>query len=469
MHRLLDINDRDIGLLSAGQIHRAPGYATLDNKELVFGSEARAISRLNPGLSANQYWRDLSTQKSTANFPAIRHQADLVWNQLQSFDSEALKQISLVAVPSHYGKDQISLLSGILKSLNVSETLICKRSLLMASLCPEAEYHIDFQLHQLVVTKMENQGSEIVCGEMVEHPGLGLLGCSDVLLKAIQSRFIEKTRFDPLHHAVTEQQLFNQIMEQLLPQVWSRIDLAIELGDQKSSIELSEQQLELAAQSYLQKIAEVIPEGSYVADQIFGNLPINSDKAILLSDTEITAALEEVLSGADLEQEYSELTAIRSRPKNTSIAEASKPVEPVSTVDADEVEMAAVPQKRVVEVSEADTTSQVSPSHILFEGRAQPASSSLIVVQNNRIAVVAKEAASEDIIGRFSFESGKLFLVSDSGLSLNGSPVSGSTELSVKDLISHDDYAGTLVAIRVVIEIATEALNQTVNQIMEPS
>jgi hypothetical protein len=440
MHRLLDINDLDVGLLGSDQTQRSPGFASMLNKKLVFGEQARAISRLNPGLSANQYWRDLSTQQSSANFPAVRHQADLAWNHLQAFDRSNLKQVSLVAVPSHYGKDQIALLSGVLKSLDVTDTLLCKRSLLMASLYPEAEYQIDFQLHQLVVTKIETKGGEIHCGEMVEHPGLGLLGCSDALLKGIQSRFIDKTRFDPLHHAVTEQQLFNQIMEHLLPQPWRRIDLKIEMDSHENSIELSEQQLRASAENYLQRVSKVLPKGTYVADTLFGNLPIEAGDAIYLAENEAIQALENILAGSSSEDQFSELTAVVAK---------VRPQRAAASLPKVVAENSAPELKNNAATSSEPPSPAASATHLLLNGLAHPALESLIVAQNNRISIDAKSSDGDAVLARFTSDSGSLVLNPEEGISLNGAKVLGPTPLQPNDLISHQDLAGTLVVIEV--------------------
>lgn len=444
MSRLLDIKDLEVAMLSSGEVIRSPGYASLENKGLIFGSPARAISRLNPGLSANQYWRDLSTQKSSANLPGIRHQADLAWNHLKTFDAAELQDVSLVAVPSHYSKDQIALLSGVLKSLEVSNSLICKRSLLMAVLYPEAEYQVDFQLHQLVVTKLEKQGAEIICGDMVEFPGLGLLGCSDALLKGIQARFIDKTRFDPLHHAITEQQLFNQLMEQLLPQKWQRVDLKIELEDQKNSIELSEQQLEEAASEYLAKIKTVLPSAPYVADRIFGNLPIGVEDGLYLADEQIVAALDEILPAANPGQEFVELTAVANHASSSPEDSSPRQNEQASRLSGQSGETSDRPSMALQEAKIPSAT------HLLVDGRAIPLSGALIMAEEHRLSASTRHANSGEVLGRFSAETGRIQVLPETGLHLNGAPISSATDLSARDIISHQDYAGTLVAIEVV-------------------
>lgn len=446
MHRLLDINDIELALYGGDGPIKSEGYASLANKELVFGHQARAISRLNPAQSANQYWRDFSTQKNTANLPAIRHQADIAWHHLQSFDQQLLQEVALVAVPSHYAKDQVALLSGVLKSLNLNSGLICKRALLMAQLYPEVKYQVDFQLHQLVVTKIETESDELLCGESVEYPGLGLLGCSDALLKGIQARFIEKTRFDPLHHAVTEQQLFNQIMDQLLPQQWQRMDFRVDFADQQNSIELSEQQLQSAAEVYLHRLSKALPDELFIADHLLGNLPIDCRPAIFLEEDEISQALGAVLAGAGSSEDFAELTAVACAQQGSAKPEAAL----TSEQETENSDTASVENTAPVVTQHSEAASS-GVTHILARGVALPVESALIVAVDNRIELVSKTALEpgQEALGQFEFQSGKPFLRASKPLNHNGSLFQGSTELQVRDLISQEDLAGTLLAIRV--------------------
>ncbi len=453
MYRLLDISDIELALQGPDLSVRSPGYASLLNRELVFGDQARAISRLNPAQSANQYWRDLSTQKSSVNLPGVRHQADLVWHHLQSFDRAQLQETALIAVPTHYAKDQISLLSGVLKSLNVSSGLVCKRALLMACLYPDVRYQIDFQLHQLVVTEVEKHGDEIFCGESVEYPGLGLLGCSDALLKGIQARFIEKTRFDPLHHAVTEQQLFNQIMENLLPQQWRRMEFKVDFDGQQNSIELSEQQLQSAAEVYLHRLSQALPDELFVADHILGNLPIDCRPAIFLEPGEIFQALGQILAGAGSAEDFSELTAVAPQvtaseqgtnhpSENTRIADENLPPESLTV---------PVHSPLTSGIAVEGDIQRDTVTHILANGVAFPVAAAVIVAANNRIelALESSLAPNQEVLGRFESSSSQSYLRAEKLLNHNGNAFQGITELKVKDLISQEDLAGTLLAIQV--------------------
>ncbi|GEM_PF-3255565 len=455
MQKMLDIHDLGIGLIGPDQHIRSPGYASLEGKELIFGDSARAVFRLHPGQSANQFWRDLNTQKVAANFPGVRHQADLVWNHLKHFDSFEIGNIDLVTVPSHYGKDQIALLSGILQSVGVGSSLLCKRSLLMASLYPEVEYQVDYQLHQLVVTKIERSNGELSCGEMTEYPGLGLLGCCDDLLKGIQTRFIDKTRFDPLHHAETEQQLFNQLTDGLFKRPWNRLDLKVEMGDQSNSIELSEKHLIDAAGEYLQKIQQVLPSGVFVADSIFSNLPLQltEGNARYVLDEQFSKASISLLSEVNSDTGFAELTVL----KATGSASTSTGGKDDSTDDV-QVSETQTAEKLIVEVEEQpiqpnlDIQSVLAvATHLLAKGNAVRAEGLVVVNSGNRLSWSPQ--TSDEALGSFSLSDEGLLLSSAGQLRVNGKSAADAQILHPDDVISHDDIAGTLVAISVVDEV----------------
>lgn len=452
MPHMLDIHDLGVGLIGSDPHVRSPGYASLEGKELIFGDPARAVFRLHPGRSANQFWRDLNTQKVAASFPGVRHQADLVWNHLNRFDKTELSNIDLVTLPSHYAKDQIALLSGILQSLEVSASLLCKRSLLMASLYPEAEYQIDYQLHQLVVTKIERSKDEISCGEMVEYPGLGLLGCCDVLLKGIQAKFIDKTRFDPLHHAETEQQLFNQLMEGLFERPWSRLDLKVEMGEQSNSIELSEKHLLDAAGEYLQKVQQLLPKGVFVADAVFGNLPLQqtTDNARYVRDEHFSAAsaalLAQVNSDSNSDSSFAELTALQvTEPVSKRDQDTSSSDEQYDQVPKVELE------EKPNQTHKHNDASLAVATHLLAKGNAVPANGLAVVNTGNRLSLSQESTAAD--LGSFSSNAEGLHLNSTGGLKINGKSIAHTQLLHPDDVISHDDIVGTLVAISVTNEV----------------
>lgn len=457
MSTLLDICDLNVGLLQDQNQEFSPGYASIQGKELIFGESARSVFRVQPSKSANQFWRDISTQQISAAFPGVRHQADLVWSHLGSLDRKKLLDIGFVSFPSHYARDQIGLLSGVLQALEIKPSFLCKRSLIMGSQFPEAEYHLDFQLHQLVLTRLIRQNNEITCGEMTEYPGLGLLGCCDALLKGIQTNFIEKTRFDPLYHADTEQQLFNQIVDKLFLKPWSRIDLSVEIQGSVNSIELSENHLETAAKDYLDRIEKILPDAVYVVDNVFSCLPLNkTNQARYMSSNEIFAATEKLKSELDVATEFSELTAIQLNSDDSESYQEPPVLQKEEGQDTDKKPSSPIasetpkPEPKTSNVS--DTLLNESTSHILMEGLAVPVVDICLISKNSQLSWIDTKdiTASTEVLGKLkASDQGIVLYEATNGLRLNGKTRSGQSILQVEEVISHDKCIGTLIAIGV--------------------
>lgn len=460
MDTLLDICDLGVGLLNTHSKDLSPGYVSVQDKELVFGDSARSVFRVHPSKSANQFWRDISTQKTAVAFPGVRHQADLVWNHLGSLDKQKLLDVGFISFPAHYARDQVGLLSGILQALEIKPSFLCKRSLLMGSQFAEAEYHLDFQLHQLVLTRLIRQNNEITCGEMTEYPGLGLLGCCDALLKGIQTNFIEKTRFDPLYHADTEQQLFNQIIDKLFLNSWSRIELSVEIQGSVNSIELSENHLETAAKDYLDRIEKILPDKAYVVDEVFANLPIkNSSLARYVSADEIIASASKLKSELSSTLEFSELTAIQvsSEPivlnQETPVLnekEAKEVSEPPSNLNTSTSSSNSNSTDTTVEPISSSEALSRHTTHILMAGLAVPVVDICLISKDSQLSWENKDDldASTEVLANLKIsDQGIVLHTVANGLRLNGKALNGQHTLQVEEVISHDKCLGSLIAI----------------------
>ena len=73
--------------------------------------------------------------------------------------------------------------------------------------------HLDVQLHQTVVSRIEKTSTEITLKGAEVNAELSLQSIQEALLQSLQASFIRDGRFDPLHDAHTEQQLFDQLPE----------------------------------------------------------------------------------------------------------------------------------------------------------------------------------------------------------------------------------------------------------------
>lgn len=217
MVEVLHINDNNLQLQNEQRIAVSQGYAWFKGDEVVFdlGNEkpVRAC-RLSPQEMNNRYWQQCEQSAIPTNAAGMRHAADLVWKHLSALKQHFnLEQVVLV-VPSHYREANLQLLLGVAKACGLEVVgLVNKAVVALANTgASDGEYcHIDVQLHQTVCSNITIAGGLAKLGEVDVLSDVGIHLMQEALLKGLQSNFIQNDRFDPLHDAATEQQLFDQL------------------------------------------------------------------------------------------------------------------------------------------------------------------------------------------------------------------------------------------------------------------
>ena len=78
------LNDAGIQLSLDGDLLRSsPGYALLNNNELMVGEPAAANTKLLPRWTNNRFWSQLTTAPMQGGTNQIRHHADLALAHLE--------------------------------------------------------------------------------------------------------------------------------------------------------------------------------------------------------------------------------------------------------------------------------------------------------------------------------------------------------------------------------------------------
>lgn len=225
MSAIVHINDNNILIHNSDRTTRSQGYAWLSGSEVYFDLDVSHIAvnqcRLEPQQINSSYWQQCAQTSIASNDSGMRHAADLIWRHLSELQTnQSLSNVKLV-VPSHYQAANLQLLLGICKASNLQVKGVLNKAVLalQQNIAEVGHYlHVDVQLHQTVcsevIAKVDSSGSGvIVLGEIEILHEVGLQAMQDALLKGIQERFILSDRFDPLHYAETEQQLFDQLSE----------------------------------------------------------------------------------------------------------------------------------------------------------------------------------------------------------------------------------------------------------------
>lgn len=243
---IIDLNDAGIRLcLNHDIVADSPGYAVITPDELVLGNQAVEQARLHPLQTNSQFWNQLSLEPVQSSNTLVRHHADLAFAHLSELHQQFPFEQAVFAVPAHYSHEQLSLLLGITQECPFNTVGLIDSAVATAApyTCSGTSLYIDIQLHQTVISQIVTDDS--VKRQRVEIvPGIGLMQFYDRWAKMLADEFIQQTRFDPLHHAATEQALFNQ-----LPQWVSNCQKGRE-----NLIELERKSISLAPSAWVKQV-----------------------------------------------------------------------------------------------------------------------------------------------------------------------------------------------------------------------
>lgn len=265
---ILELNDADITLYrDTAVLYRSPGVAVVLDDAVHFGDEALRLSRIHPRQTNQQYFTRLNADPLAAPGRRIRNHADLVYLHLQTFkpliDAEGGEV--LLAVPGILSADQLGVLLGVLQEIGIRVSGFVDAAVAAAAgrSLPERAYHLDVMMQRAVVTVLETTADgEISKAGAQEVLECGLNRLMEGWIDIIADRFVRETRFDPLHAAATEQQLFDQIYAWLERPGASELGIQIDQADQQRRVELGRTALEEKAGQRFRLLADIVPQGA---------------------------------------------------------------------------------------------------------------------------------------------------------------------------------------------------------------
>lgn len=266
---------------SAGQWLRSPGYALLDSAGVTTGDQALEQAWLYPQRSFNQYWHQLNLSPLPAGNQFARHYADLAYAQLHQLHQQlgAPGEI-LFAIPGSFSRDQLAILLGLanalpVKTLGLIDTAVAATAGLGD--CQGELLHLDIHLHQAVITRL--RADPDVTRESVEViPDAGLKHFYGGWAQYIANLFIREYRYDPLHTADSEQQLYSRLPVWLAT-LASQAETTVELSTPRGNFRLSLQRNGLLESSLprinrmRQALADFDVAGHVLASYRLGKLP----------------------------------------------------------------------------------------------------------------------------------------------------------------------------------------------------
>ena len=422
MSFVLEINDCALSLYRNGQLeYQAPAIALLQPDEILFGELALRQARIHPRQANQQYLARLNADPLPHPVSRAANQADLVFLHLQEFISKVADagEDLLLAVPSIMSNDQLGVLLGIVQETGVSVCGFVDAATAAATTAkvPATTHHIELHLQRTCVTKLgvseqvQRQGAEEI-GEV------GLSNLLDGWVNVIADRFVRDTRFDPLHAAETEQQLYNQVYDWVLgpgsdttASPATEIGIDIDYQDHVRHVELPRAVLEEKAQQRFQLIADALPDNAHVTlSARCARLP-GLRQGLTRAGHEVTTLDDHALAQACAKQ----MSTLRSADGQLRLVTKLPHGQPTPTTDA--------PAPRVGN----------QPTHILDYGSAT--------------AIPIDAGPAELAFAIRSTPEGVFLAHRDDTVLINGEPAEAGSPLNAGDRISHGEARYLLISV----------------------
>ncbi len=208
----LDANDAALTLVDAqGILATEPGYAvSIDGLRL--GADAAADLRRQPLLASTRHWRELGAA-SSAGAGRLPAAAELVGAHLDRLLARAGDCAGVVvAVPGAWQANQAAALRSLLEARRVP-AVACVDGAVAVHRAEHPGHTVlllEAGLHGLGLTRFApGDVAEVAAREWLPQPS------SEALLRVsaefVARRFIDATRYDPLHSPASEQALFDAL------------------------------------------------------------------------------------------------------------------------------------------------------------------------------------------------------------------------------------------------------------------
>ncbi len=363
----IEINDAGLLLAVDGEVkHSSPGYALMDREPVVVGNQALRASRIEPLNVNSRFWNELDERPLLVRAAAGRSHADLAYLHLAHLWSDVAgspRSVRLV-VPATLRPQQLALLLGIAREARVPVAGFVDTGVALASTWPDNGrlLCVDTHLHNTVVTA-------VAVGERVRRErtevarNVGWLDLIDTWMRMIGREFVARTRFDPLHRAAMEQQLFDSLpgwLEQL--QSSDAVEIEAPFEGETHSVRLTREQFAIEANALY---TELLMRVHRLRTPGHATTIVLGDRAASLPGL------------AERFAEFNDCGVVRSAPGAAAIAacaieespEGEDTVQLLCAVPRADASLAArLPWQSLQEARLADVVA--APSHLLYRGQA---------------------------------------------------------------------------------------------------
>ncbi len=265
------------------RVAASPGVALLAPDGPLIGEPAMAAARVQPVLAADRFWSDLAVDSfAGTGQPPVSH-ADLAHAHLSQLWREAAVagDEAVFALPGSMRLHQAGLLLGIARAIGLPVAGVVDAAVAACAdlAAHPVVFHLDVQLHQAVLTELD--GGQVLRRRRVEiAPRAGLKAMYAAWAQLVSEAMVRRTRFDPLHQASSEQQLYQRLPEWLgVLAERESVDTTVDGEAGAFSTPVRREQFTLAAEAWYAQIGELV-RGVHRADEP-ATLALSSRAALL--------------------------------------------------------------------------------------------------------------------------------------------------------------------------------------------
>ncbi|GAA5524187.1 hypothetical protein Maes01_00741 [Microbulbifer aestuariivivens] len=423
---VLEINDCGLRVFTGtDEILESPGVAVVQPNKILVGTAAQMRARSHPTQVNNQFWRRLSLETLKSSNASCRHHADLAYCHLREVAEHCdLPEQLALAVPGNFTREQLALLLGIIKESPINAVgLVDSATACISSSAPRGVHlHVELQRQQTLVSRVAvHEQAVLDIAETVNDAGLQ--NFQDAWARVFTDAFIMQCRFDPLHSAEAEQQLYD-LMPQWVNRAMRGGEVMAEMEDRTAKVTL--RQLQDASTPILSRVRALIDNLSDPTSIVF-----------------VSHRWAEIPAGAQLAERIHLLPhncvaqAVAGRWEQIYSSSEALPL--VNMLDA------APPSEVAVQVNSA---AEAAATHLLFGHRALAAQQPLFVSwQEGKLNITP--TPPEHPAGTVTSHAGRLALRVDAGarLMLNGQEISTPVTLAAGDRIGAADLDDVITAI----------------------
>ncbi|WP_250459428.1 hypothetical protein [Microbulbifer litoralis] len=425
---VLEINDCGLRVFDGtDEVLDSPGVAIIEPQKILVGNAALMRARSHPTQVNNQFWRRLSLESLKSENARCRHHADLAYCHLQEAAEHCdLPAEVVLAVPGNFTREQLALLLGIVNESPVNAVgLVDAASACIAHSAPRGVHlHIELQRHQTLVSRVAvHEHAVLDIAETVNDAGLQ--NFQDAWARVFTDAFIMQCRFDPLHSAEAEQQLYD-MMPQWVNRAMRQGEVLAELDDRTAKVSL--RQLQDASTPILSRVRALIDNLAESNSVVF-----------------VSHRWAEIPGGAQLAER------IHLLPHNCvaqSISQRWQEVHSDSAALRLVNALSAAPANEVA--VQVNSVAEAAATHLLYGHRALAAQQPLFVSWKEGKFTVTPTPPDHPA-ATITNHAGKLALRVDAGtqLMLNGKEIAAPVNLSAGDRIGVADGEEVITAISV--------------------